>query len=64
MESQNEMELLIAEQQQQIIELKAELAATFKLLITQRELSAEWEYACNNVHETLDTIQHQFDYGY
>ena len=64
MESQNAMDLLVAQQEQQIIQLTAELAATMKLLIAERKITEELEFACTNAYENLDTIQHQFDYGF
>jgi len=64
MESQRELELTVAQQEQFIIQLTAELAATMKLLVLERELSEELRYEAAEVHKTLDTLNRHLEHGH
>ena len=64
MESQRELELTVAQQEQFIIQLTAELAATMKLLVLERELADELRYEAAEVHKTLDALNRHLEHGH
>ena len=64
MESKCDLELTVARQEQFIIQLTAELAATMKLLVLERELSEELRYEAAEVHETLATLNRHLEHGH
>jgi hypothetical protein len=64
MESQRELALTVAQQQQFINQQAAALAATIKLLVHERELSDELRYEAAELHNTLDALNRLLEHGH
>jgi len=64
MDSLRDLESTVARQEQWIIQLTAELAATVQLLVHERELADELRYIAAEANETLDALSRHLEDGH